>query len=254
MKKHKVLYLIAGFFLAFTNCRDPYQDIEQEKYWASEVRKKYASGIQCNKTADAAYLKKLLADLVQVADANPYQFDVCLDDSASNVNAYAFPAGYIVINAGLLRAVGDESELATVMGHEISHVILRHSFKSEKRKQWGSEFFGSMKNPILRVPVELFGAFGMLKYSRQYEKYADLMGLDVVMRAGYNPYSAITFFSRLESLEFQRHPLLVQLLSTHPGAKERLKYIKRQINRSSSIPIRPDSKEFKEMKTRYVKL
>ncbi|MBL8019092.1 MAG: M48 family metalloprotease [Leptospirales bacterium] len=240
--------------LTVVACRNPYQDVEQEKQWAAEVRKKYTTNLKCNKSTDAAYLTRLLGDLVKVADQNPYTFEVCLDDSAGEVNAYAFPAGYIVVNAGLLRAVGDESELVVVLSHEISHVILRHSFKSEKKKQWGSEFFGSMKNPVLRIPAQLFGGLGMLKYSREYEKYADLMGIEITGRAGYSSYSAISFFSKLESLEFQRHPLLLQLLSTHPSSKERLKYIKRQINRSNQQPSPVNSKEFEEMKKRYPRL
>lgn len=246
----RVCVLLLVFISGAFGCRDPYEDLEQEKAWAAGVRKQYEAGLKCARTKDAEYLKALTAELALAAEPNPYQFEVCLSAS-EELNAYAFPAGFLVINAGLLNAVQEESELASVVGHEISHVILRHSFHAERKRQWGSRFFGSMKNPALRIPSELFGAVGMLKYSREHEKYADMMGIETAARAGFDPRGAIAFFEKLERLEFQRFPLLTQMLSTHPRAEERLKYIRRQINRMENKSYRENSKGFLEMKKRY---
>ncbi len=151
------------------------------------------------------------------------------------VNAFALPNGNIFVYKGLLDFVKDDDELAAVLGHEMAHVILRHGAEKiswAMLAQLGENLLLSQVSPVNRsLAAELYDlgvnvAF-LLPYSRKQEKEADIVGLLITTRAGYNPEGAIKLWERMVSRFSGQEP--PEWLSDHPASKERLDYIKKVV-------------------------
>jgi Zn-dependent protease with chaperone function len=143
------------------------------------------------------------------------------------INAFAAPGGIVVVNVGLLRAIGSPEELAGVLAHEIAHAELRHSLK------------GMVKSLGLRTLAALaLGDYGgttlaegmkhlaELGFSREAEREADQEGLRRLVAAGIDPQGMIRFF---ELLEKERQLTPPEFLSTHPSNAERITALQREI-------------------------
>jgi predicted Zn-dependent protease len=152
-----------------------------------------------------------------------------------NVNAWAMPGGKVVVYTGLLDVAKNEDGLATVVGHEIAHVIARHG--SEQMSQGLLIEFGGMalSEAMAQQPDKVKGIFMdsfkvgsevgiMLPYSRTMELEADRLGLIFMAMAGYNPQEALNFWQRMSS--GKQDSRLMELLSTHPADSRRIQNIK----------------------------
>ena len=149
--------------------------------------------------------------------------------NSSVPNAFALPGGFIVINRGLLVGLKSEAELAAVLGHETGHVTAKHSLAGYQR--------ALAANVLLTgISVAAGGKAGVMElsgitaslisngFSREQEREADWLGIDYMVKAGYNPEGAVKlqeyFYSELEG---GRNPMFVEgLFRTHPFSKERL--------------------------------
>lgn len=154
------------------------------------------------------------------------------------INAFALPGGYIGINSGLVVAAGSESELASVVAHEIGHVLQRHIARGmTQRAQTGHAMMAALAgallaalsgSPDLAMGVAAFGQAAavdrQLGFSRQAEQEADRSGLDMMTRAGYDPAGMVRMFERLDNASrlnqgtggnayTSTHPLSVQRMS-----------------------------------------
>lgn len=156
--------------------------------------------------------------------------------NSSVPNAFALPGGFIVINRGLLVGLESEAELAAVLGHETGHVTAKHSLSAYQRSMaanlvlTGISAAAGGKTGVM----ELSGVTAALLengYSREQEREADWLGIDYMVKAGYNPEGAIRlqeYFYR--ELEGGRNPMFVQgLFRTHPFSKERLENARARI-------------------------
>jgi len=149
-----------------------------------------------------------------------YSFEVV---NARDLNAFALPGGPTFVNRGMIEAVRKEGELAGVMAHELSHVALRHATAQAtetKKYQVGSV--------LDRLPCGNWWPIGfsgwpgqpgrlwtdVVKYSRKYETQADILGAQIMARAGYDPHDLANVFKLLES---QGGPSGPQFLSDHPN-------------------------------------
>jgi predicted Zn-dependent protease len=142
--------------------------------------------------------RKLLA--TGVAGDYPYAFKLVNDPS---INAFALPGGPTFVNTGLLRAVDNEAQLAGVMAHEISHVALRHGTNQASKANLiqlpamlagavvGN---GSMLGQLAQLGIGLGANSVLLKYSRNAESDADILGARMMAKAGYNPIEMARFF------------------------------------------------------------
>jgi len=149
--------------------------------------------------------------------------------NASVPNAFALPGGYIVINRGLLVGLSSEAEMAAVLGHETGHVTAKHSLAGYQRAMAANVLVtGAVLAAGGRAGVqELSGITASLLengFSRDQEREADWLGIDYMVKAGYNPEGAVRlqeYFYR--QLEGGKNPLFVEgLFRTHPFSKERL--------------------------------
>lgn len=173
---------------------------------------------------------------------NAYEWKVYVIKS-NQINAFALPNGNIFVYTGLLKFINDDpNELAAVLGHEMAHVILRHGAEkvsSALLAQLGGELLMSKISPKYRPLAATLYAAGvnvaiLLPYSRRQEKEADLLGLIIAMRAGYNPEGALKLWEKMvQRFKNQEPP---EWLSDHPADERRLRYIGRAIEYLRSHP------------------
>lgn len=239
--------------LSQASCRDPYEDAELEMAWAAEIYKYHKGHVGCLGKDETLYLERLTRELLKHARRSPYKFTVCITD-VPDLNAYALPAGHIYVHRGLLEEVGTEAQLAFVLAHEISHVLLRHAFYMQKKLLFGAKLRERLLEnaKLWALPAALFGAAGLLKFSRHYEKNADLKAQNIIAAAGFDPRGSVEFMELLRTRHFIKPSLLNQMFSTHPRPDARIRYLRRRINRSRSRDAyRQESADFLELKRRF---
>ena len=179
--------------------------------------------------------------------------------NARDINAFALPGGPMYVNRGMIDAARNEGEMAGVMAHELSHVLLRHS-TAQATKQ------GSALNQILGIGSILGGAIlggqagaaigqtiyqsvFVLPYSRDYETQADILGAQIMANAGYDPRDLANMFRTIEQQSGGgRAP---EFLSTHPNPENRYENINReaQLLRVSSNPVQ-NTRDFERVQSR----
>jgi len=147
------------------------------------------------------------------------------------INAFALPGGYCYINLGLIRASETEAELMSVVAHEISHIVRRHSMKRLSQMQLAGMVteiaFGGGGQSVKRTVADLFTTTGLLYYSREAEREADHFGLVNMYEAGYDPRAMVEMFKKLKAHQEGPEPEGWQLLfSTHPVTGERIENAK----------------------------
>jgi beta-barrel assembly-enhancing protease len=219
------------------------QDMQLGKESADQVRKQMTV---IKDPVLTAYVNRVGQRLVSSREAQesgfPFTFEVVADPS---INAFALPGGPMFINTGLLRAVDNEAELAGVMGHEMSHVILRHGTNQATKAEFiqlpailGSQVAGtSLLGKVMQAGIG-FGAGSVLrKFSRSAESQADLMGSHLMAEAGYDPAQLARFFEKLNA-ESSQHA--VQFFSDHPNPENRERAIEQEAKR---LPVRTYSYE-----------
>jgi predicted Zn-dependent protease len=204
------------------------QDVQLGQEVAAEVRKK---AIIVNDPVLNAYVnaigKRLAASREASQSGFTFTFQVVADPA---INAFALPGGPMFINTGLLKAVDNEAQLAGVMGHEMSHVILRHGTNQASKAnliQIPLALAGQMADSdtlmgqLTQIGIGL-GANGvLLKFSRSAESQADLMGSHLMAEAGYDPIQLAQFFQKLNA----QGGSAVEFLSDHPNPDNRTKAI-----------------------------
>ncbi|MGB3509484.1 MAG: M48 family metallopeptidase [Microcoleaceae cyanobacterium] len=152
----------------------------------------------------------------------PYTFQVVEDDA---VNAFATMGGFVYINTGLMKVAENEAELASVISHEIAHIVEGHAVKQLRQSllaQGLATAVGVDDNVAVQMGVEL-----ALRRpnSREAEFEADEIGIQTLGRAGYAQYGAITFMEKL--LKKGSPP---SFLSTHPATSARISQMKGMID------------------------
>jgi len=161
----------------------------------------------------------------------PWQFGV-LD--APQVNAFATPGGFVLVTRGLLERMHSEAELAGVLAHEIAHVLRKHHLKAvQKSGQVGVaagllSLAGRERNPALRDQLVSLGSELYLRgLDRDDELEADLLGMVIAARAGYDPYGLPAVLQTLQAINPEDAGLAL-MLKTHPAPADRLQAIEKQ--------------------------
>jgi predicted Zn-dependent protease len=183
------------------------------------------------------YVNRVGQNLVRNSDARvPFTIKVIDSDE---VNAFALPGGFFYVNSGLILRAQEESELAGVMAHEISHVCARHGTKNATKGEamqmamiplmllgpGGWVGYGIYEAASLAIPVTY------LKFSRDSEREADYLGLQYMYKAGYDPNSYVTFFERIQADEKRRPGTIPKAFSTHPPTPDRIEATQKEIAR-----------------------
>ncbi|MEK6679247.1 MAG: M48 family metalloprotease [Nitrospirota bacterium] len=167
----------------------------------------------------------------------PYEFNVV---NSSDYNAFCLPGGKISITRGLLINLGNEDQLAGILGHEIGHATARHSAKHISRTVLTQAVLVSIeavlaakdiKNRELYSLGSTFAATLMLmKYSRDQERQSDHLGLDYMNKTGYNPTGLKQSMEILQKAHKKESSKLENLFMTHPLTTERIDAISKELN------------------------
>jgi beta-barrel assembly-enhancing protease len=221
------------------------QEIAEGSKVAAEVFKQMP--VLPDSSPVSQYVRQLGAKLVAVAPGYkwPYNFHVV---ASEEINAFALPGGAMFVNLGTIQAAETETQLAGVMAHEISHVVMRHSTCNLTKQQkigtlaglgqmvagiaLGNGALGSMANQGIGMATGL----GFLRMSRDYEKQADLLGAGILYDAGYDPRGLPQFF---ETIQAKYGGGGAQWLSDHPNPGNRTQYVNAEI---ATFPPRANEK------------
>jgi beta-barrel assembly-enhancing protease len=217
----------------------------------------------CNDPKVDQYLTNLGMKLVSKLDQRgvtyPWEFH-CVNDKS--INAFALPGGYVFVNRGAIEAADNESQLAAVMGHELSHVTLRHGTAQATKANFAQGavgilggIFGGSTGGALATQGIAVGAGGlMLRYSRSDETQADVSGTQVLYDAGYDPRAMSQFFEKLEAESKGKNP--PQFLSDHPNPGNRVERVNEEIDKLGGVPpnAKRDSPDFEAIKREVLAL
>ena len=204
------------------------------------------------------YVNRVGQNLVRNSDVKvPVTVKVIDSDE---VNAFALPGGFFFVNSGLILKADTEAELAGVMAHELGHVAARHGTRQATRGQiinlasiplifmggWGG--YGIRQGASLLIPM------GFLKFSRGFEREADMLGLQYLYKAGYDPTAFIDFFEKLLTAEKRKPGTMAKVFASHPPTGDRIKNAQKSIQ--EYLKAKPEyvvtTSEFNKVKTRLM--
>ena len=179
---------------------------------------------------------------------------------AEVVNAFALPGGFVYVNRGLIEQAGSASELAGVLGHEIGHVLLRHSAEQIEKAQktnLGVSVVCGLTNicssDAARVAIDVGGAALFARFSRRDELQADSAAVGVLVRAGYHPQGIVSMFAKLLETREQRPDLVAGWFASHPLEEDRIAAVTRVIRSTAGADARnlvKDDAAFHEFQAR----
>lgn len=178
----------------------------------------------------SAYIKGLGLYLVEYCGRPNIDYSFKVIDSPE-VNAFALPGGFIYVNRGLIEKAGNESELAGVLAHEISHVVGRHSVEQVKRAQITGLGLGIL-DMVLRnrgtganvanMASQMVASGAFMHFSREAEREADRLGAQNLYDAGFDPRGMVTFFQKLDAMRGSEGNVIDDFFATHPSPDERV--------------------------------
>lgn len=206
------------------------REVQMGQSIAQEVENKY-------KPVDDPLIQKRVEDIgkkiASVCDRKEidYYFKV-LDEE--EVNAFALPGGFVYVNKGLVEKVANDDELASVLAHEVGHIVARHSIK-KLQAMMGYSILRILTVAIPQGAAEVGNAADiaftqiMLGYSRDDELSADQLGVRYTKLAGYNPRAMIDFLEKLQEIN-RRKPLAPKsYFKTHPYVPDRIRVVKQEL-------------------------
>ncbi len=186
------------------------------------------------------YIQDIAASLEKAAPPQPFPITVDVVNHNA-VNAFATVAGYMVIFSGLILNVETESELASIMAHELAHITQRHVARNIERSKIVSigtllgviagALIGSEAGGAVAIGSMAGAQSAVLSYSRDDEREADQVGLNYLIKAGYNPSGMVSAMRKMRRMQWFSGGDIPSYLSTHPGMDERIGYLSDRIDR-----------------------
>jgi beta-barrel assembly-enhancing protease len=235
----------------------PAQDVQVGREAAQEVVRELP---MLNDDRIDDYVERIGERLVRAIPAQfqhpefRYTFDVV---NQREINAFALPGGPMFLHRGMIDAARSEGEVAGVMAHEISHVALRHGTAQATKAQKfqigavAGQILGAIVGGTAGSVIAQGSQFGLgtyfLKYSREYEREADLLGAQIMARAGYDPRRMADMFRTIEQQSKGGGP---EWLSDHPNPSNRYEAIQREASTLRIEGTAPSQAEFQNIKSR----
>src|SRR5687767_9844009 len=223
------------------NSYSPAQDVELGREAAAEAKKQLP---MLNDGRVDDYVESVGARLAEAIPAEfrhpefRYTFEVV---NQKEINAFALPGGPMFLNRGMIEAASTEAEMAGVMAHEISHVALRHGTAQATKGQKfqvgaiAGQILGAIVGGAAGSVIAQGSQFGLgayfLKYGREYERQADLLGAQILARAGYDPREMANMFRTIQEQGGRSGP---EWLSSHPDPGNRYNAI---LKEASNLPV-----------------
>lgn len=181
---------------------------------------------------------KIIPGVQQNPDPKQWEVQVFDDDQA---NAFALPGYKIGVYTGLLKYAQNQDQLAAVMGHEVAHVIAKHGnerVSGQIATQAGLDLASAVlggtqdsNNAMILAGLGLGVQYGItLPFSRSHESEADLIGLDLMAKAGFNPEESVPLWQNMSQASGASPP---EFMSTHPSNETRIKQLKERIPKAN---------------------
>jgi predicted Zn-dependent protease len=197
-------------------------------------------------------LKTISDDILRGVPADDrrfnFKFHIVIDPS---VNAYAIPGGHIVVHSGLITHAESAEEIAGVLGHEMGHVVRRHSLSQlvQVAGMWVLvEAALGHDSSMTGKAEELCEGLATLEFSREHEFEADKLGWTFLRQAHIDPHGLESFFERLN--REKPHSALLTMLSTHPAADERLHELQELDKAAVNVPYERIAIDFDTLRKR----
>jgi predicted Zn-dependent protease len=206
------------------------------------------------------YINRVGQNVVLHSDSRiPFTIKVIDSDE---VNAFALPGGYFFVNKGLILAADNEAEVAGVMAHEIAHVAARHAMENQAKGMLaeigllaGSIFLGGLGGMLINQGAQFGALLGFMKFNRGAESEADLLGVQYLWAAGYDPNAMSTMFEKLAAKNKRKPGTFSKLFESHPQSVDRMNATRDLVAR---FPDKEEyvlsTSEFQRVKNRLLRL
>jgi predicted Zn-dependent protease len=214
---------------------------------------------QITDAAVVRYVRDVTGRLARAATGPKYPYSVAVADSR-DINAFALPGGPVWIHRGVIEKAANESQMASVIAHEIAHIASRHAaaqVTAVAMTRWSLSFLSSLLGNTggaggAQVAAEFLASGAFLKFSRDDEREADRAGLALMRRAGWDGRGMVEMFEILKK-EAGRNPTGVEaFFSSHPSPQERITELRAIV--AGRRDGRRDSREFQVVKARLLKM
>jgi hypothetical protein len=206
------------------------------------------------------YINRVGQNVVLHSDSRiPFTIKVIDSDE---VNAFALPGGFFYVNKGLILAADNEAEVAGVMAHEIAHVAARHAMENQAKGMLaeigllaGSIFLGGLGGMLINQGAQFGALLGFMKFNRSAESEADMLGVQYMWAAGYDPNAMSTMFEKLAAKNKKKPGTFSKLFETHPQSVDRMEATRQLVAR---FPDKEEyvlsTSEFQRVKNRLLRL
>jgi hypothetical protein len=206
------------------------------------------------------YINRVGQNVVLHSDSRiPFTIKVIDSDE---VNAFALPGGFFYVNKGLILAADNEAEVAGVMAHEIAHVAARHAMENQAKGMLaeigllaGSIFLGGLGGMLINQGAQFGALLGFMKFNRNAESEADMLGVQYLWAAGYDPNAMSTMFEKLAAKNKKKPGTFSKLFETHPQSVDRMEATRQLVAR---FPDKEEyvlsTSEFQRVKNRLLRL
>lgn len=228
------------------------QDIQMGREYAQQVERQFK--VVDNKEL-TDYMNRIGKRLVEKGGLQgfPFFFKVVHEDS---INAFALPGGPMYVHTGLITAVDSEGELAGVLAHELSHVVLRHGTNQASKQNLiqlpailgAAMAGGGIAGQLAQLGIGLGANSVLMKFSRGAESDADLLGLHTMAKAGYDPLDMARMFEKLEAAGGGGNSKLAEFFSSHPNPGNRVKSMEQEVQYLPKSKIQPPEGDLQRMK------
>jgi len=192
-----------------------------------------------NNPAQKARLQRVGLNIARAANASNLAWEFVVFDRP-DLNAFVLPGGKVGFYRGIMELAANDDQLATVLGHEVAHVIGRHAaerYSREVAQQSALRLAGAVTDSQIALAALGLGAqVGLsLPFSREQESEADQFGVNFMHAAGYDPRQAIAFWERMAAQNRGSRP--PEMLSTHPDPVARIAALRAYINQRGWGPV-----------------
>lgn len=195
-----------------------------------------------NNTQANSYVRCIASAIVsELTVQQQAQWEVNVFENNSP-NAFALPGRKIGVNTGMLSIASNQSQLAAVMGHEVGHVLARHSAERmslDSATQTGTQLLQVLSGEQTEAKQQLFGLLGLgtqyglkLPFSRQHESEADIIGLELMAKAGFDPRGSVQLWQNMAKASKGAPP---EFMSTHPSNHTRIKHLNEHMDKAMSL-------------------
>jgi beta-barrel assembly-enhancing protease len=252
--QHAVILVVSITVIAGCGTGGGFNLISLEEEWAlgRQLEADIARQMQIVRDPAAnAYINSMGQQMVSRTSLGnlPWNFHIVRSDE---INAFNIPGGHVYVTTGLIRAARQASSPPGVMGHEIAHGVERHATQQMSRAYGLSMLAGVVlgQNPAIyqQILAQIIGTGAMASFSRDMEREADDLGVQMMAQSGYHPRGMVQMFQTLIAGRQASPGAVEKFFSTHPLTESRIDSIQRMIDQMNVAGLRLDEAEYQRIR------